>query len=260
MVAFNTKHPKHKMSLVEMLSAKFGDDALARALVQVKRSSTLTPESKEIATKLKNWSNWKRDTFSVAKASDLQRAQFSQWLANDVQPKSVLLMLKGDDTVANITTYLRTLNRYVEEYNTKNPTAQASLLRTLSRQYSEADVAKALVTAKQYRGTESIATKLETELLTGWLESGKSVDDVFKRLQLLNEGRLELTSRKVEVSEDYTRLFNREKPGLETLFKTLTNVFNDDGKLATVLVQAKDNRRSAVKATWLQKRTIQSVA
>ncbi|GMF23982.1 unnamed protein product [Phytophthora lilii] len=323
--AFNTKNPKHQMSLVRMLTEQYGDDAVARALVQVRRSFSSTPQSKDIATKLKLeqvevWYTDKRtiddvfnllklkddgdrvfgsrklelledyitlfntrnnahetllqafttglggeatlakllvrakaDAFSVEKASELQRAQFSQWLANDVQPKSVLLMLKGDDAVTDITTYLRTLNRYVEEYNTKNPTAQVSLLRTLSGQYGEANVAKALVAAKQNRGTRTIAMKLETELLTGWLESGKSVDDVFKRLKLFYDGRLVLTSRKLEVLESYIKLFNHEKSGEATLLKTLIKGFNGDANLATILLHAKDNRHSAVKATALQK-------
>ncbi|EGZ15003.1 hypothetical protein PHYSODRAFT_250282 [Phytophthora sojae] len=84
--------------------------------------------------------------------------------------------------------------------------------------------------------------------LAAWLNDGQSVVGVFKLLHLSDDGYLALTSRKLEVLEDYIALFNREKSAEKTLLATLTAGFSGERRLAELLAVAKANGFTKLKA------------
>ncbi|KAG6953059.1 hypothetical protein JG688_00013000 [Phytophthora aleatoria] len=142
-------------------------------------------------------------------------------------------------------------------FNKENPDKKISLIGTLTARYGDDAVAKALVSAERKADSApqvaELAKRLRAEQLSAWLDGGKSVDDVFNSLKLRADGYEALTSRKLEVLDDYIVKFNSEKNGHETLLKTLTTGVGGESNLIRVLAMAKRDPRTAAKAVELEK-------
>ncbi|GMF42679.1 unnamed protein product [Phytophthora fragariaefolia] len=196
----------------------------------------------------------KANTQVAVKAEKLETALLTQWKNEKFQPEHVFKLLKLDRDADNVlgSANLPVLMKYISTFNKHNPTHEVSLLGMLKAHYSDDMVAKAIVTAKRSPATEEIAKKLQTQQLEEWLNSGKSVNDVFTLLKLKEYGLAAIISRKMEMLEEYIKLFNREKSGHESVIKTLTSVFGGEGKLAVALETGRRYPRTNIKATELQ--------
>ncbi|KAE9271318.1 hypothetical protein PR003_g30544 [Phytophthora rubi] len=97
-----------------------------------------------------------------------------------------------------------------------------------------------------------MATRLQSQQLEGWLKSGKSVDDVYALLKLKQDGLAASVSRKLEMLDDYIKLFNREKSADESVVKAMATGFGGEDKLATALENARRHPLMNAKATKLQ--------
>ncbi|KAE9012229.1 hypothetical protein PR003_g8076 [Phytophthora rubi] len=131
--------------------------------------------------------------------------KLNSWLLRNKDGVQVLSKLKlGDDIASALENKkLDTLSKYITMYNEKHPTSKISLIGTLTAHYGDDVLAKALVSAQKNANTEALASQLRTKQLAAWLKNDKSVVDVFKLLNLGDDGYLALTSRKLEVLEDY---------------------------------------------------------
>ncbi|KAG3097116.1 hypothetical protein PI124_g15700 [Phytophthora idaei] len=219
-------------TLLQTLTMGFGGERkLARQLVLAKKD----PRTRELATALQN-------------------ALLNKWLASSMQPASVLKKLKLDSGMDDVLSYLNrhTLARFISMYNARNPDSKTSLVGALSAQYGDDIVAKRLMTGSTKENTEAAAKQLRSEQLEEWLNSQKSIDDVFQLLKLRDDGYLVLTSRKLEVLEDYIALFNREKGIHETVLKTLTTGFGGESGFKQILRVAKFNRFTRERTTLLE--------
>ncbi|KUF81627.1 hypothetical protein AM587_10005568 [Phytophthora nicotianae] len=164
----------------------------------------------------------------------------------------------GDDVAGALkNTNLEALNTYIAMLNNKNSDEVITLIGTLSARYGDDAVAKALVTAE--RNAEkapelaALAKQLRSQQVFAWLDNGKSVDDVFNLLKLRGNDYEALTSRKLDVLEDYITKFNRENPEHKTnLVKTLTKGFGGETNLVGVLQRAKGDIRTRTKAFQLE--------
>ncbi|KAI9992034.1 hypothetical protein PInf_017414 [Phytophthora infestans] len=148
---------------------------------------------------------------------------------------------------------MKTLNTYV----TKNPDKTISLVGTLTTRYGDDGLARALVKVQTHADSSAeavaLAKKLRAEQLSAWLDGGKSIDDAFALLKLRGDGYLALTSRKLDVLDDYIVKINSEKNGQETLLKTLTKGFGGEDNLKKILDRAQYNQYTHAKAIELKK-------
>ncbi|GMF54311.1 unnamed protein product [Phytophthora fragariaefolia] len=129
------------------------------------------------------------------------------WLLKNKTGAQVLdkLKLGGNIATALANTKLNSLRKYTNMFNKKNPNSKISVIGILTARYGDDKVAKALVSAQEKAATMDTAKLLRSEQLDSWLISDKSVVDVFKLLKLSDNGYEALTSRKLEVLEDYIR-------------------------------------------------------
>ncbi|KAE9012232.1 hypothetical protein PR003_g8074 [Phytophthora rubi] len=190
---------------------------------------------------------------STSKLAD--SAKMNKYLLFNKNGVQVLNKMKlGDDVGAALkSSKMNALAAYIDLFNKKHPNNKISMIGTLTARYGDDAVADALVSAQRYLNTETLAKQLRKDQLAAWLEKDKSVYDVFKLLKLGDDSYYALSSRKLEVLEDYISLFNREKYFSEkTLLSTLTVGFGGETKLAKLLVGAKENPFSREKAMGLE--------
>nr|QMU24892.1 PaRXLR68 [Phytophthora agathidicida] len=228
---FNSDKSAHE-TLVKTLEAGFGgENALASIITTAKAYSRTSAKAKELDARL-----------------------ISHWLEDNMLPERVFTLLKLDRNVDDVLSNgkLGTFVNYIAEFNKINPNKEVSLLATLTTNYGEVAVAKALVFGRQYSVTKILATKLQAEQLKKWLDSGRSVDDVFKLLKLQDNELASVTSREIDALDEYIKLFNREEGGEETLLKALATGFGGESQLASILMSAKTHSTMSSKPYRLQ--------
>ncbi|KAG3194856.1 hypothetical protein PC128_g8987 [Phytophthora cactorum] len=178
-------------------------------------------------------------------------------VAREQPADEILKMFKLEDGMdtALASPNLEVMANYVKELSTKNRNSKVSLIGIFTTHYGDDAVAKALVTAQKKAKTadmENTIRQLRNNQLSAWLNSEKSVDDVFNLLKLRKDSYAALASGKLEVLDDYMKLFNRAKSGQETLLGVLTKGFGGEQILAKLLVVAKEKPRTSELATALQ--------
>ncbi|ETL33091.1 hypothetical protein L916_14398 [Phytophthora nicotianae] len=177
-------------------------------------------------------------------------------VAREQPADEILKVFKLEDGMdkALASSNLKGLEDYVAKLNPTNRNDKVSTIRLFSEYYGDDVVAKTLVTAQKEAKTvdmEKTVMRLRNNQLSAWLNSDKSVDDVFKLLKLRQDGYLALASPKLEALDDYMKIFNRVKPDQETLLNVLIKGFGESA-FAKMLVHAKDDTRTSELATALQ--------
>ncbi|KAF4044982.1 hypothetical protein GN244_ATG02689 [Phytophthora infestans] len=160
----------------------------------------------------------KKDASTSELATALENALFNKWSVENLRSEDVLkkLGLGRDMKKVLFDSNRDILTRYISMYNAKNAESMTSLIQTLSTHYGDGIVAGTLVIASWDKNTETLARQLRSDQLTEWLTSQTSVAEVFPRLKLGDDRYPDLIDPKVEVLDDYIKLFNREKSGQET--------------------------------------------
>lgn len=164
----------------------------------------------------------------------------------------------GDDIVATLENpKINTFATYIELHNSMNSKNKLSVVGTLSARYGDDAVARALVTVqrKNDAATRDLMVNLRKQQINDWLDS-KSVDDVFKLLKLRADGYEALTSRKLEVFEEYIKAFNSKTGRQVSLYSALKTGFGGDSQLASILQRAKTDFRTQQKAVQLEDQMI----
>ncbi|KAG2898739.1 hypothetical protein PC129_g15961 [Phytophthora cactorum] len=232
-VKFNRENPGHETTLLKTLTKGFGGEG---ALVPILAAA-------------------KHDMRTVTKAKQLEKGLLRQWRHENLEPASVMKLLKLDDDVNGFlkSRNLWTFEKYIAEFNKKNPENQVTLLGALTSKYEEGDVARAIVSGLKNENTavERVAARLQKEQLEGWLKRDKSVNDVFKLLKFKDDGSVEI-SRNLETLEAYILLYNRAKQVDETLVGALAKGFGGESQLAEMLMGARSFPYFNGKAKTLQ--------
>uniref|UniRef100_H3H4M6 RxLR effector protein n=1 Tax=Phytophthora ramorum TaxID=164328 RepID=H3H4M6_PHYRM len=112
---YNKKNPNNQVSMVDLLSARYGGEAaVARMFVKAKQSEATT----SLATKL-------------------QAEQVAGWLKNDKSTDDVFKILLLDDANANPlgTRRLTAWLNYMSEFNRLNPEKKTTMLQTFTTAY-----------------------------------------------------------------------------------------------------------------------------
>ncbi|KAG1699988.1 hypothetical protein DVH05_012422 [Phytophthora capsici] len=79
---------------------------------------------------------------------------------------------------------LVTWTKYLDGYNVKFPQEKTTMIETFTKTFGDGLTAKMIAAAKKQDVTKGIAAKLETAQLRLWLNTGQSIDDVYKTLVL----------------------------------------------------------------------------
>ncbi|OWY95458.1 hypothetical protein PHMEG_00034531 [Phytophthora megakarya] len=71
------------------------------------------------------------------------------------------------------------MDTYVNMFNTRNPDIPSSLILTFTNRYEDGEVARGIAKALEAGHSKDILKKMQGQQFEGWLNSPKSVDDVF---------------------------------------------------------------------------------
>ncbi|KAK1941068.1 hypothetical protein P3T76_007774 [Phytophthora citrophthora] len=194
MAKFNlNKAPSKQVSLIGRLTAKYGDDIVARALVSVERSTSDNPAL-------------------LAMARQIREDQIANWLKNGETVPGVVSKLKFvDDESIFRSKALGVLEDFIKEYN-KAKHGDETLLKTLTTVYGgESElvtmIAKARVTGNfPYRvNPQSVekANSIESQLIRKWKSQKLELYRVMAKLDFDNDINKAMSSGKVKVLFKY---------------------------------------------------------
>ncbi|ETM48113.1 hypothetical protein L914_07308 [Phytophthora nicotianae] len=238
----NKKNPDKTISLVGTLSARYGDDEVARAIVSAARRTDSAPHVKELATQLRS-------------------QQLRAWLDNGKSVDDVFKLLKlGDDGYEALTSRkLILLDDYIVEFNRANPGHKTTLLKTLTTGFGgESHLVTLLAAAKHDVRTKAKATELENGLLRQWQRENLDPASVMKLLNLDNGVDRVLNNRNLETFEKYIAVFSKKNPENPTTFLGALTMKYEEGEVAKAIVSALKNENMATRrvAAKLQKKQL----
>ncbi|GMF33710.1 unnamed protein product [Phytophthora lilii] len=231
---FNKKHPKDKISLVGMLTVRFGDDAVARALVQMRQESTSMSESSKIATKLK---------------SD----QLNGWMTNENSVDDVfsLLKLKDDGKSVFNSPKLEMLEDYIALVN-KNKNGHETLFDAFKTGVGGDSNLAALLQEAKADSTEAgnaVVLKLQKEQFNRWKADGLNLEDAMKLLQLDKS----LSSPNLNALDSYATLLKEKHATNPVSLIGILEANYEEAQLANALVSASMFKSTHAVATNLQR-------
>uniref|UniRef100_H3GF89 RxLR effector protein n=2 Tax=Phytophthora ramorum TaxID=164328 RepID=H3GF89_PHYRM len=184
------KKKRDASSTIAELTARYGDESLARMIEESKDNAGLLERAVHVlqTSQIKGWMDSKNsvdDVFNLLKLND-----------------------KGNMRLDN-PLLKRTLQLFIIRFNKENPSAQTSIIETLRRNYGDEILSKILISGKGVRKTQATASSWQTKLLDKWLEAGTQPSVVFKWLQLKSSA-LDNTER--QVYETYAMKFKTKYP------------------------------------------------
>ncbi|ETL82078.1 hypothetical protein L917_17695 [Phytophthora nicotianae] len=236
---FNENNLDKTISLIGVLTARYGDDAVAKSLAYLEKYA----ESPQV----------------VELAKQLRKDQLSSWLNDGKSVDHVFQLLKlGDEGVTVFANRKFTvLEDYITKFNSET-NGHATLLNTLLKGFDgESNLVTILSHAKRDLATEQLARKLEKELLGQWLQRDLEPEKVMMLLNLDNHVDVVLKSENLRTFEKYIAEFNGKNSNSQlSLLGMLTEKFGEVG-VAKAIVSAKENSNSAWVANKLQKQQLQ---
>ncbi|KAE8963651.1 hypothetical protein PR002_g29224 [Phytophthora rubi] len=190
--------------IVSTITARYGDEALARMLVAAKEA----PTTRKLATQL-------------------EEVQLAIWLTSKKTADDVFKLLKLDDEGAKLfeTPVFSTWVSYATKLDGKNP--DALMFSVLKTRYDDDVLADIFIAANETRSTRRIAARQEKLLFAKWTDDGKTADDAFKLLKL-NPNRDDfLKSPALDSWISYVKMV--EEDPYKLLLATLTARYTDEG-------------------------------
>ncbi|ETO63889.1 hypothetical protein F444_18476 [Phytophthora nicotianae P1976] len=227
---FNENNLDKTISLIGVLTARYGDDAVAKSLAYLEKYA----ESPQV----------------VELAKQLRKDQLSSWLndATEAWRRRGYSICKPKFTV---------LEDYITKFNSET-NGHATLLNTLLKGFDgESNLVTILSHAKRDLATEQLARKLEKELLGQWLQRDLEPEKAMMLLNLDNHVDVVLKSENLRTFEKYIAEYNGKNSNSQlSLLGMLTEKFGEVG-VAKAIVSAKENSNSAWVANKLQKQQFQ---
>ncbi|KAE8882938.1 hypothetical protein PF005_g28304 [Phytophthora fragariae] len=205
--------------IVSTITARYGDEALARMLVAAKE----VPTTRNLATQL-------------------EEVQLANWLTSMKTADDVFKLLKLDDEGVNLfkNPVFSTWVSYATKLDDKNP--DTLMFSVLKARYDDDVLADIFIAAKETRSTRRIAARQESILFAKWTSDRKTADDAFKLLKL-NPNRDDfLKSPALDFWISYVKMLGEDPYKL--ILATLPARYTDEG-LASMLVMAKEDHTTA---------------
>ncbi|POM60794.1 Secreted RxLR effector peptide protein, partial [Phytophthora palmivora] len=154
---------------------------------------------------------------TMKKAKELENSLILKWADEGQLPTKVFHWLHLDDNVDDAFTAvnLKKVMKYVETAKLDDPIYKKSVIELYTNSFGEAVVAKKLASAWADPPTRLVATKLRAQQVEGWINSGKSVDDMFVMLKIQTDKHI------AQWKLDALGRFIQRKNGEENLIKIL---------------------------------------
>ncbi|OWZ23148.1 Avirulence (Avh) protein [Phytophthora megakarya] len=188
---FNSKYPKQKMSLIEILTARHSEFDLAQALMRAKQSEN----TRNIATKLQN-------------------QQLKGWLNSQktIDDAYSLLKIKEDGIISVISPKQETMHKYIQLFNAKYPQQKTDLYRVLCDGFGGEDKFAILIShAMEHPATAGGASKYRCIMFRQWLEKDYDPMSVLINVIKYTENNVATTSsREKSIVAVYKPIYYRE--------------------------------------------------
>ncbi|KAG6586845.1 putative secreted RxLR effector protein [Phytophthora cinnamomi] len=255
---FNKENPTNKVNMIDMFTKTYGDDVVARA-VELNTWYSYTIKTygqnaeKEMVSVLaaKYGYDGLSRIFAAANprvvrmrfiALNLETAMGKGWLREGLPPAEIFKLLKLDAGANKLLTNsnVKTLQSYVDMFNSKNPEQYTTMMGVFTQFYGAKTMWNTIEAAKKAPETKALATKwqpaLNRQIL---LDEGLTPGDVFKRLNL--DGGMDklLTSPYVTTLREYMDLFNLKHPDRQTTLMGIFTEFYGVKAMASMLESAK---------------------
>ncbi|ETK71967.1 hypothetical protein F442_21299 [Phytophthora nicotianae P10297] len=231
------KDLKSQISLVTPLTAKYGDDVVAKTLIELEKREFMTPELAKLVKQLRG-------------------EQLTDWLrnGNSIDDVFSLLKLSDDGYEAFRNGKLQVLEDFITLHNREKSVDEALLKAMITGFDGESNLVSLLAKAEANPLTKAKATELETALLTKWRNDNMPPLSVWSRLKLTDDLDEVLSSGKLNMffkymSENYP---NSERSVLERLTAKY-----GEGSVAQALATAKESEITREVATKLQNQQIE---
>ncbi|ETL33139.1 hypothetical protein L914_14286 [Phytophthora nicotianae] len=214
---FNKVHPDQKTTLISTLT-KYDEQTMVDMLVAAHK----VPTTEQIAVRIQ---------------ADLTNA----WLTKQKSPTDIFKMLKlnteGDTLLEN--SLFIAWTKYTDYYNLMYHKETIPVISTLTKYFSNKNLASMLVAASKNPNSEDLATQLQRDLLKYWLSEGNAPSYVFRRLQLEKTGEKLFDSPILNTWVLYVEYFRKENPTRKVnMLSILKEHYKHDGVLANMLVEA----------------------
>eukprot|EP00644_Phytophthora_capsici_P011665 jgi/Phyca11/10476/fgenesh1_pm.PHYCAscaffold_50_\ len=237
----NAKNEGAFVSIIPTLRKHFSDDDLFHIALAAKR----VDETKTMGTKLE-------DAF----------VQF--WIHRKETPDNVLVELglkKSAETLLE-NPLLKILTKYTDAYNVKYAAKKTTVIETLTRTFGDDKVARMLQAGRTDSTKKKIAKQFQADQLEMWLNSGQSVDDVYKLLKLPSRRDLLVDFGNQKLFDTWLTFMNaisiKHPEKTSAIFTTLAPTFRD--KPMMQILEAANKFPSMEKAaTKLQLEKAQSI-
>ncbi|ETK92258.1 hypothetical protein L915_04342 [Phytophthora nicotianae] len=233
---FNSKSPKKQVSVIGTLTAKFGDDGLAKALVNVEKNT-------ESAT-LKGY------------LTALREGQLQRWSDAGNSVDDVARLLKLGNKKNNIEK-LVVLDDYAKLLTPAN--SYDTLFNGLVKGVpDENKLGALLLSAKRDPRTKDLATNVQTSLISKWTEEAQLPANVFQWLKLYDKLDDAFAPDMFYKFVNYVDDFNKRDPAnAKSALEIYRNSFKDTD-VATRLVSVMDNDLARPLALALQAQHVKS--
>ncbi|POM74541.1 Avirulence protein (Avh), partial [Phytophthora palmivora] len=155
---YNIKNPDKKTTLVSVLKYVYGREGPSKLILKALLSKNPSTEN-------------------IAKQVEMEL--FKIWLTkyNPDQAFRFLKLHRSPDKVLD-NPVLSTWVRYMNTYNTKNPSKKTTMIDTFRTQFGDETLSKLLVEAKTIPSSKKLVTDLQTSLLTKWATEKKTTASV----------------------------------------------------------------------------------
>ncbi|OWZ19744.1 Avirulence (Avh) protein [Phytophthora megakarya] len=232
---FNKKNRDKPISLVSTLTARYGDDDLAKALVLAENEATTPAKVQEIQT--------------------LRNDQLTNWLNADKSVDDVFKLLKFHNDGKAALTKVEVLEEYIKKINSVK-SEHITLLDTLRTALGGDDKLVSIIAMAKVgkAARKEKALELETALIAKWTSENVLPERIFRRLKLNKNGNVEnvFSSDKLETFTKYVDEFNKKNPNREaSLLGSLTTNYGE-AAVAKGLILAKEFSSTQTLVTKLQ--------
>ncbi|RMX68926.1 hypothetical protein DD238_002806 [Peronospora effusa] len=202
---FNKDNAGVRKSVLDILMLKYGNEDLARLIVNAKKGSTPNID-----------------------VLGLEKAQMDYWLNNKISAYDVFVLLKLNKADDNLLTHplFPYWSTYVERFNKDNAGVRKSVFDILMPKYGDEDLAHLIVNAKKNKENEEInknAVALGEEQLNYWLRKGESIDEVFELLRLHTVEDGVLTNPVFNQWYSYFEMVNKKHGNKESVIDFLSS-------------------------------------
>ncbi|OWY97031.1 RxLR effector protein [Phytophthora megakarya] len=213
----NKKNPDGKVSMVAMLTEHYGDAAVAKMIETAKKVPS---------------------TANVGKS--LNEEQLLGWLNAKETPENIFRLFKLDKGVENLhdSWKLNTWAAYVSILNKENPQDKISMIAMLATHYDDATVAKMIEAVQKVPSTAHVGKILHKEQLLGWLNTGKTPENVFKLLKLDSGADDLVANPTLYTMTSYLNVFNGKNKADHTMLIDIIKMTYGDADAALAFEKA----------------------